>query len=498
MAWIEIKGFSYTYPGETVPALRDVDLALGKGAFVVFTGKSGSGKSTLGKALAGFLFADESPQYTGEIIVNGTDMSQVPLFEASQRVAYVQQNPEDQFCTLTVVDEIAFGLENACVNPKVIEERIDQALSVVNGSHIRDRDLHTLSGGEKQKVAIASMLALSPDVLILDEPTSNLDPIATSSIFETLHRIRQIKNMTVIIIEHKLTQLIQYTPELFCLDDGHIRPGLFVNYQGKSMEIDPEEFSLKQDAVSVSEPIMKLHNLSVARGNQKILQGLNLSLMAGQFVAIMGPNGSGKSTLLQTLMGFHDITSGECEVLRRNSNKANVTDFVPELGFIFQNPDHQLFEQSVCEEATFTLRNLNALSEKRKITAQNWLSRIGLGDRLEDHPQKLSYGQKRRLNLLSAMLHNPKLLLIDEFLIGQDMGNAHLWMGFFKKLTQLGWTILLVIHHPELTLRYCDRLIFLEDGKVLINEKPETAFMDLNKLNYHAFLPEHKPEFTHA
>ncbi len=176
MFWIEIQHLTYIYPGTQVPVLRDLTLSIERGSFVVVTGKSGCGKSTFGKALAGFLFQDENTRYSGAVTVNGTDMSQIPLYEASEHVAYVQQNPEDQFCTLTVNDEIAFGLENHCIDPDEIEERIAESLDVVQGSSLAGRRLASLSGGEKQKIAIASMLALSPDVLILDEPTSNLDP----------------------------------------------------------------------------------------------------------------------------------------------------------------------------------------------------------------------------------------------------------------------------------------------------------------------------------
>lgn len=494
MAWIEVNEFSYTYPGEAVPALQAVNLSLERGAFAVLTGKSGSGKSTLGKALAGFLFADEDPQYSGEILVNGTDMAEIPLFQASERVAYVQQNPEDQFCTLTVQDEIAFGLENACLDPNEIGEMINQTLSVVNGLSLRDRDLSSLSGGEKQKIAIASMLALQPDVLILDEPTSNLDPIAAGGIFETLHNIRGIQNMTVLIIEHKLSPLFKFNPQIFSLDKGRIQLGWHNDDQESQPRISPAILGTSYPETTPPNPIIELSNLTVERGKKEILTDVNLSLSPGQFVALMGPNGSGKSTLLQTLMGFHHIKSGKCSLLNFDVSQARISDLVSDVGFIFQNPDHQLFEQSVWDEATLTTKNLGLLNDKMKNTAKEWLRLIGMGFRLNDHPQKLSYGEKRRLNLLSALLHGPKLLFVDEFLIGQDMINANLWMDFFKRLTEIGHTIILVIHHPELTLKFCDRLIFLEDGQILINERTETAFAILADMDYRAFLPDEEME----
>jgi energy-coupling factor transport system ATP-binding protein len=490
MAQIEIEDFSFTYPGSSQPILKQLSLSIETGAFVVLTGMSGSGKSTLGKALAGFLFADDSPQFTGKILVNGTDMTKVPLLAASERVAYVQQNPEDQFCTLTVQDEIAFGLENACTQPSKINEQIDWALSVVKGRHLKASKLHELSGGEKQKIAIASMLALSPDVLILDEPTSNLDPIATGSIFETLHSIRLIHNMTVIIIEHKLSQLLNLNPQIFTLEQGRVLTDGKPSVNENQNVPDLLTTLIQQSGLSSANPIAKTTELSVQRGGKDVLNSINLQLSPGQFIALMGPNGSGKSTLLQTLMGFHPIKSGKVKVLNHDLDNLKVSKLVPDIGFIFQNPDHQLFSQSVLGEATLTSKNLGQLTTAIKQTGKRWLAEIGLGDRLEDHPHRLSYGEKRRLNLVAAILHEPKLLLIDEFLIGQDMINANRWMKFLKTFTKNGNSILMVIHHPKLTMNYCDRLIFLDAGKVVIDAPTETAFATLAQSNYSAFLPE--------
>lgn len=489
MAWIEIEDFSYTYPGEAHPALCEITLSLDMGAFVVLIGISGSGKSTFGKALAGFLFEDENPNYSGRIIVNGSDMTQLPLFKASERVAYVQQNPEDQFCTLTVQDEIAFGLENMCKNPIIIEQNIDRSLDVVKGRHLKDRNLHTLSGGEKQKVAIASMLALSPDVLILDEPTSNLDPLATQNIFETLFNIRQLEKMTVIIIEHKIDQLLQFDPIIFSMDEGRVTSGFNTNQKlPPPVKVTGDLIKRKKFQVP-SNPILHLKDVSVERNNQEILHEINLDLYPGEFTALMGPNGSGKSTLLQSVIGLHRISSGTCKVFGHAIKDTKISDMVCNIGFIFQNPDHQLFEETLLKEITFTSKNIGKFNLAAEQRAREWLRQINLENRMDDHPQKLSYGEKRRLNLVAALLHGPRLLLIDEFLIGQDLLNARIWMDFFKNLSLLGYSILLVIHHSLLTLKYCDRLIFLDEGSIIIDTESQKAFEILLDLGYHAFLP---------
>ena len=490
MSLIEIENFSYTYPGETQPALRNINLAINSGAFVVITGKSGSGKSTLGKALAGFLFQDEMPNYNGKILVKGVDMTHLPVQEACEYAAYVQQNPEDQFCTLSVMDEIAFGLENFGMDPELIEGRIDLVLEIVQGKDLKKRDLASLSGGEKQKIAIASLLALEPDVLILDEPTSNLDPIATKHVFKTLYQIRKKRNLTVIIIEHKLSQLIPLEPEYYELEKGELVPREVVDVaQPSILQPTIKQESYSEPKTQITEDLIDLSKVTVDLDGNRILDQIDLKIKPGEFIALMGPNGSGKSTLLETVMGFHPLQSGLCTVFNKPQANRFTSALVRDIGYIFQNPDHQLFTQSVWDESTFTSSNLAVLDDEKKAQAKKWLDQMGLGARLDDHPQRLSYGEKRRLNLISAMLHSPKLLLIDELLIGQDLNNAQQWMRFLNDYTKQGGAVLLVNHHPDLTQSYCDRIVFLEQGYIILDLPTSSAFQDLAVLGYDTFLP---------
>lgn len=492
MSFIELRDFSYTYPGRQQPALESINVNIDQGELVVITGKSGCGKSTLAKALAGFLFQDEVAKFTGEIWVNATDMTQIPLYAASERVAYVQQNPEDQFCALTVRDEIAFGLENRKVPPSEIEARIQTALAVVHGESLIDRDLATLSGGEKQKIAIASMLALSPDVLILDEPTSNLDPTATRHTFETLHALARMQGLTILIIEHKLQQIADLNPRVIVMDQGRVKGEVsirdFLAAQRQAMEdLSP---TVCRPRMEKPTPILSLSEMTLERNHQAILKNIDLDLYPGEFIGLLGPNGSGKSSLLLTLMGLLEPASGAKSGFGRDLSKAKVSDLVQDMGFIFQNPDHQLFAASLREEALFTLVNLGLLSPIKETEAMTWLENMHLAADLERHPQSLSYGEKRRLNLVSAILHDPQLLLIDELLIGQDLENAMSWMGLLRGYCLRGSTVLLVNHHPELTSRYCDRLLFMDEGRIRVDAPPGEAFGQIAGLGYAAFTPQ--------
>ncbi|MEA3325964.1 MAG: ATP-binding cassette domain-containing protein [Chloroflexota bacterium] len=499
MSLVEIQQFSYTYPGAYTSTLRNLDLSIDQGAFVVITGKSGSGKSTLGKAIAGFLFQDEEPNFSGKILVNDVNMAQITLYEASEKVAYVQQNPEDQFCTLTVMDEMAFGLENLCMKPGDIEKNIDKVLSIVKGTNLKDRYLATLSGGEKQKVAIASMLALTPDVLILDEPTSNLDPIATKNIFETLYNLHQWQELTIIIIEHKLSQLKPLNPEIYALEGGELKPLASINvYEPGCSEAVNTFPTIHNSYLQQNMPQIKINHLDIDLGGQRILRDINLKIEPGEFIALMGPNGSGKSTLLETMMGFHKIRSGSITIFNQEIPKERTSALVQHVGYIFQNPDHQLFTQSIWDEATFTSENLHILNVDRKSQAKEMLAQMGLISRKDAHPHRLSYGEKRRLNLIAAMLHGPQLLLIDELLIGQDMDNAHAWMNILSTYTRQGNTVVLVNHHSDLTQDYCNRVLFMELGQIIIDQSTSEAFKAVESYGYTAFLPSFEQERTYA
>jgi energy-coupling factor transport system ATP-binding protein len=497
MAFIEVSDFSYTYPHAEMPILSHLDFVLESGAFAVITGESGSGKSTLGKALAGFLFQGEDVRYSGQIKVDQMDMTHIALFDAIEKVAYVQQNPQDQFCTLTVLDEIAFGLENLGVQPADIDNRIDEALEIVKGLHLRKRNLATLSGGEQQKVAIASLLALSPNVLILDEPTSNLDPPSTNSVFETLDHLRRTHNLTVIIIEHKLPQLLPLNPELFELANGQLHP---TDKKDKlyNPSLNCKKSGLTQTQEVPTNAIISLRNVDINREGRTILDGINLEIKSGEFISLMGSNGSGKTTLLESMMGFHEMTSGQARIFYHDRSKIKISDLVKDIGFIFQNPDHQIFTQSIRDEIVFTSRNLSSLGSDLESELDNWIQRMHLEGRMDDHPQRLSYGEKRRLNLASSMFHSPSLLLIDELLIGQDTGNALIWLNLLKDYTKSGNSVVLVNHHPDFTYQFCDRLVFLDQGKIILDDQVPSAFNKLAELGYTDYLPYNYKEMGDA
>ena len=493
---IDINQLTYRYAAANAPALDRITLRVGEGEFVVVAGPSGCGKSTLALAIGGYLHHQFEGESSGSVRIAGLDVREHSLFEIADRVGLVQQNPESQFCTLTVRDEVAFGLENRCLPPDEIAARCVEALDIVDASHLADRALATLSGGEKQKVAVASMLAARPRIIVFDEPTSNLDPTATRRIFDVLDTVRRQLGLTIVVIEHKLDYLRPFAPRLVRMEGGRIVA------DGESLPAPMPDAD--RIPASPGAPVARLDGLCAAYGPVRALDGVTTTLAAGQLVALMGDNGSGKSTLLRCLMGLVPPTAGTVVVLehtltpgargstpgskgagRSARTVPSVSSLARDAGFIFQNPDHQLLGDTVWDDATLLAGNLGRL-DALSAEVGALLDGAGLADRRDDGPFRLSYGQKRRLNLIAATAHHPRLVLADEVLIGQDQANAARLMDRLRAMADAGACVVLALHDAGVARRYADRLLFLRAGRVLIDDAPGPALDRLAALGYGA------------
>jgi energy-coupling factor transport system ATP-binding protein len=358
---------------------------------------------------------------------------------------------------------------------------------VVGAGHLAGRSLATLSGGEKQKVAIAAVMAARPQVLVFDEPTSNLDPTATDEVFGVIARIRAQAGITVIVIEHKVGYLLRFEPRLVVMDRGRIA------YDGPA---DPARLpalprvrrALPAPAHGAA-PCVRAEDLSVGYGGPAVVEGIGLELYPGEFVAVMGDNGSGKTTFLLSLLGLVKPLAGRLEVLGADTRQTPVSRMARQVGFVFQNPDHQIFADTVWLEATFALQNLRLMDGPAQERTRALLAECGLGERLPDHPYRLSYGEKRRLNFVSVLGYAPRLILLDEVLIGQDGPNAGFLLERLREETAQGTTVVMVNHDPEVSWRYATRLLFFGDGGLLVDAPIDEGLERLVALGYRAYQP---------
>jgi energy-coupling factor transport system ATP-binding protein len=490
---VDIQKLSFTYRGSDAPTLQDIDLKVYPGEFLTITGPSGCGKSTLALCLAGFIPYAYPGKIEGQVMIQGRNIRDYPSGGLAGIVGLVQQDPEAQLCTLTVRDEIAFGPENLCLPPGDIEAQINYALQAVGALDLIDRQVHTLSGGEKQRVAIASVLAMNPALLILDEPTSNLDPFSTKEVLDALKQLRK-QNISVIVIEHRLERLLSITDRLLLMHNGKMagESNSFESHK-KHLPANTRTF-LPQGKTSLPEnqkqPLLSVKNLRAGYAGKDILKGISFSAYAGETIAIMGNNGSGKTTLLLALLGVLKANEGVIELRGEDISRLKVTQRARHLGLVFQNPNHQIFENTVSKEAQLASLNLSNKSETEiEQRVNHYLDKFNLWQYKNDNPFTLSLGEKKRLTLVSILAYNPAILILDEPLVGQDCDRVDLLMTALQKHRQRGGLTLMVCHEPDLVASSCHRVLFLEKGKLVIDAPVNEALMQLAQMGMEEYLP---------
>jgi energy-coupling factor transport system ATP-binding protein len=495
---------SFSFYNSDRKALDNICLEISEGEFVAVTGPSGCGKSTLAMAIGGYIPHVLEGNLEGCVRVAGRRTDETSLAELSTLVGIVQQDPESQLCTLTVDDEVAFGPENLALPPTEIRERVRGSLAMVNATYLRGRDIYELSGGEKQRVAIASILAMQPRVLILDEPTSNLDPTSTAEVLSAIALLRQTSALTIIVIEHKLDRVMPLADRLLVMDRGRIvldgQPEEVlrqyreqIKEMGIRLPVAPGSrwncaHSEHQASVACVETA-KAENLRFAYEGREVLHDISFRARGGEIVGIIGPNGSGKTTFLTHLLGIHKPDRGSVTVCGMDAKTTKVSRLARSAGYVFQNPNHQIFERTVRGEAGFACDNFGIDPPTRDRLVDNELSRFGLRDYAGRHPLGLSFGEKRRLNICSVLPHQPQLLLLDEPFVGQDYFNVDAMMTELQALKKEGKTVLLVSHDIDMVYRYCDRVVLFLDGRIAVDDVPEAAGKAITALGMKEYLP---------
>ncbi|HDQ72864.1 MAG TPA: ATP-binding cassette domain-containing protein [Chloroflexi bacterium] len=511
---IHFDHVTYTYPDASRSALADLTLDIAEGEFALVMGSSGAGKSTLLRCINGLVPHFTGGALGGRITVAGHDPVKEGPQALSRAVGFVFQDPEAQFVLDRVEDEIAFALENAAVPPAEMRMRVEEVLHLLDLASLRDRPLDTLSGGEKQRVAIAAALAFRPQVLVLDEPTSQLDPQSAEDVLSALTRLNVDLGLTVVLAEHRLERVLPHIDRLIYLPNGpSVGPSAGVNGHvlsgpprqilrqvdltpplvtlGKTLGWDPLPLTIKEgraftreapplaqkttrqpDSGHSADPLLRVERLSFAYNGAFTLSDVSLSVNEGELVALMGRNGSGKTTLLKCIVGLLRPRQGGITLAGESLIGQETAQICQHVGYLPQEPDDLLFADTVADELAVTLR-YHELLDRPPVSPDRLLARLGLDDVAAAYPRDLSVGQRQRVALGAVTVTHPRLLILDEPTRGLDYRAKQALVQLLREWQAEGVGVLLVTHDVELVAQAADRVVILSQGEVIADDEPE-------------------------
>lgn len=443
MSLLNAEQVAYRYP-QNNRGIDPISLSVQAGEALLIRGPSGCGKSTLARCLTGFVPHLYVGELHGKVMVNGLDTSVTPLWQLSEQISLLFQNPTNQMLTDSVENEILFGLENMGLSHEAMRERLEAVLAQFGLTPMRHREPLTLSGGEQQRLALAAVMARQPNVLVLDEPFSMLDSTASAQLVADLAQLVEL-GTAVILCEHR-HEVVMDLPNLRELPLSGGAP-THVNAQIEWSESRQEHLELT------------IEGLHVALGQQTVLHNFNMTAQGGAIVALVGRNGVGKTTLLRTLAG-----------MQRYEGKVGVNGRSPQLGLVFQNPDLQLFNPSVREEILYRLPQPDMARYCQLLAA------LGLEPYEETPPLLLSEGEKKRLALATVLMRQPAHgLLLDEPTLGQDAAHKTILLRLLRQIAHSGQFVLITTHDLALAAQ-CDRLVLLGDHGILADGPPQEIF----------------------
>ncbi|MEK4631947.1 ABC transporter ATP-binding protein [Bacillus velezensis] len=508
---------TFSYDQDEKPILQNVSFQLRKGERALLLGPSGCGKSSLALCLNGLYPEACDGVQSGTVSLYGTPLSHLTE-PAARSIGVVFQDPDQQFCMLTVEDEIAFGLENLQYTKEDMDAIINDVLEKLEITHLKTRTIASLSGGSKQKVALACIIAMEPELIILDEPTAQLDPYSARELVRLIKDLQAKKGFGLLVIEHQLDHWAPWMDRTIVLDEmgQKVMDGetdvIFETKIEELMQLGipiPRVISL-QEHVSIpftlckeklfhepvpslpeprpaalsAEDALSVHELSFSRGADVIFQDVSFSVKKGSITAIAGPNGTGKSTLLSAAAKLIRPLSGDIKIDGRPIDSYSEKELRRLIGYVFQNPEHQFVTDSVIQELMFGFESSRPAKEK----ALQLLTRFGLRRHASQHPFSLSQGQKRRLSVATMLMHNVNVLMLDEPTFGQDAKTARECMQMLREIQKEGTAVLMVTHDMELVSDYADTILVLCGTKLVFRGTPDALFSDNTRIAEQAHL----------
>lgn len=455
---IKFENVNVTMQGKRI--LSDINLEIQDGEFVLICGESGCGKTTMTKLINGLI-----PHFVRDVSVDGTitvcgkNVAEMPMYEIAELVGSVFQNPRTQFFYTNSNAEMAFGLENRGVEPEYIRKRIKNTINELDIEKLEDRDVFSMSGGEKQLLAFASVYVMNPQIYVLDEPSANLDIAAMEKLSERMKVIKE-KGHTVVVAEHRLAWIQKFADRIIYMKEGRIEQE-FTSDEFKALSdlkrkqmglrsIVPEQIQIPEITGNSEDAVLQIYNLSCKRKKQMIFQNISLSARAGDIIGITGKNGAGKSTFCNCLCGLLKPKGGEILYQgKKLSEKARTKLF----GMVMQEVNHQLFSDSVKNECML------ANEEASEQEIRELLEKFDLEEYVEYHPMILSGGQRQRLAICQAVMGEKKLLIFDEPTSGLDFRHMCQVEKLMKQLSEEKYIIIVVTHDYEFLNRACKRYI---------------------------------------
>jgi energy-coupling factor transporter ATP-binding protein EcfA2 len=514
---LAVDNLSFRYRDREETAIRNISFSTEKGEILLIAGASGCGKTTLVRCINGLVPRSYKGELTGRIRVFGEETKGWPLSRISQRIGTVLQDPERQILGTKVINEVAFGLENLGLPREEILQRSEEALNFLRIFVLRDRETFNLSGGEKQKVALAGVLAMRPSILLLDEPLASLDP---ASALETLEMVRRLADggMTILLIEHRVEDVLKINPNrVIFMSAGEIRylgavEGLInaVDYREIKLPAkmimeravkDPEPVEIKvlpggtrnvpgeMPGSTELEALVRFENVSFAyEKNSEVLHGIDLEIHRGDVIAVLGPNGAGKTTFVKHAIGLLKPKSGRVLVKDRDTREATVAQIASTVGYVFQSPSHMLFAPTVAEELAFGPKNLKHPPDQIEKEVKEALQIVNLSEMINDPPLAMSFGQQKRVSIAAILAMRSRILVMDEPTAGQDYMN---YMNFMDSILQMpGFeAILFITHDVDLAVIYANRVILVANGRVEADGKPHEVLNDLDLLRACRLVP---------
>lgn len=466
---IELRNFSYTYGTAEKPALKNINLEVKKGELLLVTGHSAAGKTTLALAMAGILHHELGGKIEGSLSFKNKDIKEFDgMKELSRHTGMVFDDAESQLIFTTVEEEILSGIENRGHPEKEIKGRLNGVMELCEISHLKQRAPHTLSGGQKQKVALAATLSLDTEVLILDEATAELDTQAVRKVFSVLKRLKEA-GKTIVIVDHNIEDFLEIGDRVVLLEKGEIKavksPADFAAFiEDSDLSFDSKEYS---HAHKEGQPVISVKKLTQRYGDFTALDNLDLEIYSGELIAILGENGSGKTTLVKHFNGLLRPYSGSVAVKSLDTSSVPINELVKHVGLVFQNPDNMLFEDTVEAEIAFGLTNIGITGSQAAEAISRSLELVNLKGKEKVFPRHLSRGERQRLAVACVIAMQPELIVLDEPTTGLDAEESDRMMQLMKRLQQEGHTIIMVTHNLQIVKNHAERVIRMVSGKIV-------------------------------